>query len=142
MTSGTHCNGSGYCLTQVDENNYASRYECPHKCAPVRCPNFELCQDVLPQWVMSTHRGTCMNCAVIFAGPVQRIECEQHEECCICAEDVNVFFQFQQCTHKVCATCFRRFHFHDHDEEGSEASLDSRCPLCRRDAIRHWQRDE
>jgi hypothetical protein len=102
------CDGYGSCLNQVDENTY-ELYEnvlCEHNCTPKKCPNYLVCRCIAPEWYYHCHRGTCMNCAMMWGN----LEFTDNIECPICFETKKGVKQLK-CDHKICVDCFRRCNY-------------------------------
>jgi hypothetical protein len=82
---------------------------------PIKCPNFDMCGTIAPEWYYECHRGTCMNCAITFGGKLTFYESE--EECIVCLETGKTV-KFLRCNHKVCHKCFKRcFYGKEREEE-------------------------
>ena len=97
------CTGDGYCL--LGDNSES----CPHKCVPVECPNFLVCDTILPKCIRSCHRGTCMSCAYMFGKSSEfngKLTFYDSVDCPICLEDKPGVKQIN-CDHKVCIDCFK-----------------------------------
>lgn len=131
------CDGKGWCLQQVDENQYERAFNCEHKCVPVKCPNFAVCGAVDPRFIYDMEGGVCINCVCTFGGALDIKELR--DECPVCLEPMGRgAVKFVQCAHRACARCFRRLHWGDldgDDESGREEEMKMQfvisCPLCR-----------
>jgi hypothetical protein len=102
------CRGDGSCLEQTDLHNGYKKNEdmsCSHNCQPMKCPNYLICGELMPQWVLCCHKGTSMSCAVSF-GHLQFFE---NVECPICL-DTKMCVKQKNCDHKICVDCFKRCH--------------------------------
>ena len=99
------CDGDGFCLKRGFRgyNNNG----CPHKCAPIECPNFIVCGAILPKCITFCYNGTCMNCASIFGG---KLTFKEKVECPICLDEKPGVKQIN-CSHMVCNECFKRCTF-------------------------------
>jgi hypothetical protein len=103
-----NCNGKGDCLEQTELNSYikSTNVSCIHDCRPVKCPNYDICGTISPQWYFDCHAGTCRSCALSgfkFLEFLENIECE------ICSEMKKGVKQ-PNCSHTTCVDCFKRFH--------------------------------
>lgn len=149
------CTGDGDCLTQTtDCNTYGKDPDvsCVHNCQPVECPNFKVCGQVCPKWLLGCHDGRCWSCNFHFGKNLTFLE--EDQECPICLETKPSVVQ-PNCTHSVCIDCFKRtrvdgperrppppFPFPDQEDEYDNT------PLCEhpldidptsRAAIRSWE---
>jgi hypothetical protein len=70
---------SGACLQQYDVNCYFRFMECEENCELLKCPNFSVCGGAAPEQVMDSHRGTCLNCDIVFGKNLTFIDSD--EEC-------------------------------------------------------------
>lgn len=133
------CSGDGGCLKQMDDYNYQKGYgdDCPHHCEPLQCPNYIICKQKFPLWLVDCHGGFCMHCTVIFGCQVEIITKEK-EECAICFEETDKMAKFPQCSHYVCISCYKRIYFgknhgQENVEEDEENIIINSCPMCRRE---------
>lgn len=63
-----NCNGD--CLRQTDYVNTYYRdpeSNCTNNCLPVVCPNYILCGNVSPKFILDYNGSRCINCNIIFA---------------------------------------------------------------------------
>ncbi len=113
------CNGYGVCLIQINENEYMKNedIECSHNCQPIKCPNFLVCENVLPEQYLYCHHGVCGFCAIHFYGilgkintPLKYLQFSDNQECPICLETKMCVKQLY-CEHKICVDCFKRCHW-------------------------------
>lgn len=100
----SECTGRGYCLRQTGDQNTYELNDCSHKCLPVKCPNFVVCDSIVPQWILGCNKGTCTTCGYTFGRILTFYE---SVECPICFEDKPGVKQIN-CDHKVCIDCFKR----------------------------------
>lgn len=96
------CSGDGSCLEQTSNNRYKPLFKCSFECKPIKCPNYVLCLDILPQVILDCNEGTCMNCAVAGVS----IE-EKPSECRICHTITNCISSSDSCEHLMCPDCYR-----------------------------------
>lgn len=103
------CNGDGSCLVQTDcKNGYkkSDDISCSHNCQPIACPNYLVCNHLVPQLYLWCHQGLCMvPCAISFG----HLQFYENEECPICFETKTCVKQLK-CDHKICIDCFKRCH--------------------------------
>lgn len=55
------CSGFGECLLQTDEHEYELDDTCPFHCIPIKCKNFHVCDNIVPEWVLK-EGGICFTC--------------------------------------------------------------------------------
>ncbi len=72
---------------------------------PVKCINYEYCQEEPPQWVINHHPPYCMNCAIASNGTLQFRDTTA--ECCICMDHKGREMKFPTCSHWFCVSCCR-----------------------------------
>jgi hypothetical protein len=108
------CSGSGVCLSQNCDPSIPSAYvkysdtTCEHNCEPVKCPNFAVCREICPKWVLSCHGGRCLHCNMFFGKNLTFKD--DPEECPVCMEVAPCVVQ-PNCSHSTCIACFRRCRF-------------------------------
>jgi hypothetical protein len=104
----SECRGRGDCLRQTGYGyNTYELNGCPHKCSAVKCPNFLICDSIVPQWILGCNKGTCTSCGYTFG---TKLTFYESVECPICLEDKPGVKQVN-CDHKVCIDCFKRCHY-------------------------------
>lgn len=107
------CNGDGSCLTQTDEENgYEKRDDilCDNNCKPIKCPNFIICNVLLPKWVSYCHNNLCTNCDILFG----LLKITDNIKCPICLENTKGV-KLLKCNHHLCIKCFKRCYYGDDD---------------------------
>lgn len=98
------CGGDGSCFTQDDYGDYTIQESCVHACRLLECPNFIVCEQMLPSWVIDCNDGTCPHCAI----DMWELEISKEKlECPICLE-TTICITLKNCKHAVCAECFKR----------------------------------
>lgn len=140
----------GMCLLQNGIKYSYIKVQPKHDCELLKCPNYVVCEAMVPLCILDSFQGTCVNCAVLFAGTLEVREITSSEEdCCVCLQsspDITHFVRFQQCTHEVCVRCFQRISFYSEEEDSlltkSEYDQKKRCPMCRRQKLNHWCKKE
>ena len=95
----------GMCLAQADHIDYYRFKECNQKCELIRCPNFILCNNSLPQCILDCHAGRCLNCNMFFGKTLRIVEFD--DECCICLDEKS-YAVVWGCSHKICVDCFKQ----------------------------------
>jgi hypothetical protein len=105
-----HCDGSGECLTQVDNCNQYElnpEYSCEYRCKPIPCDNTIICNSILPPWFLGLKRVgvcLCMSCESTFHKKLTIVE---NTECPICM-DIKTGVTLLNCSHSICVDCFKR----------------------------------
>lgn len=105
------CTGNGDCLEQNCDPSINSVYvkyrdmTCEHNCEPVKCPNFAVCGEALPRWVLGCHGGRCWRCNDRFGKNLTFPD--EPVECPVCME-VKLSVIQPNCTHMMCLDCFKR----------------------------------
>lgn len=150
------CSGDGECIEQIDINEYNLNTNCPFRCIPIKCKNFHVCEEILPECYLKKG-GICINCDIAFglwkSGKVV-LKIQPIDECCVCLE-VKPLVELPKCAHTLCFSCFREVYLprnvchcdceceNDCDCEivcGSDCDQDEidrylensgKCPMCR-----------
>jgi hypothetical protein len=104
--STTICPGNGTCLEQNSLDSYSKSelISCSYNCKILPCPNFTVCGNSYPEWLLRCHRGLCQNCNMLFK---YLVFTENEEECPICFEK-KLHVKQLNCNHKICVDCFKR----------------------------------
>lgn len=99
------CQGNGECLEQLDENKYKKfkDYECGHACEPLQCPNYIVCDNIAPQFILDCHGGVCPGCNISIGSLVTK----KDKECSVCLK--KTLGILRECKkHYFCLDCFKR----------------------------------
>jgi hypothetical protein len=103
------CKGDGSCLEQTDCRNGYKKYDdvsCSHNCQPIRCPNYCVCESLVPQLYLWCYKGLCSSpCATSFG----YLQFTESKECPICLE-TKPCVKGLKCDHTTCIDCFKRCH--------------------------------
>jgi hypothetical protein len=104
------CNGHGHCLCQCDPGAHVtgcnnSAFTCSHRCTPKKCPNFLVCENIVPEWLLLCKGGHCLQCDTAF-GRVLTFSTED-AECPVCLE-TKPTVKLLNCEHMMCFSCFKR----------------------------------
>ena len=115
--------------------------ECQHNCKSIKCPNFKVCNTIVPQWYLDCHSGRCQSCNMFFgnwngSGGCGNLNFVDNIECPICFENkegVNM----PRCDHYICIDCFKYIYFKDCEEEIAEQQYNNEenlrcCSICRK----------
>jgi hypothetical protein len=106
------CDGSGYCLLQIDINKYEKpeSIHCEHNCVPIKCSNYLICKEELPRWVMVLAKTggapIGFQCKLAFGN----LEFRDNTECPICFE-TRMGVKQVNCEHTICIKCFHRCNY-------------------------------
>lgn len=119
-----NCKGDGMCLTQEDLNSYTkdSDYICNYNCVPIKCPNYVICENSDPRWVLRCHNGLCTNCDISFGkwqGGKGILNMKDNEDCCICFE-IKKCISNPKCDHFICIDCFKRCYYGSNEDSNKE----------------------
>ena len=115
------CKGDGECLMQTNsEDEYAKNpeYVCEHNCVLIECPNYVLCNNKGPQWVLSCSNGICIDCDLTFGtwkGGKGILETKLDIECCVCLEEHCLGISLPKCVHFICVICMKKRYFPKHN---------------------------
>ena len=91
----------------------------------IKCKNFELCEEVLPEWWFDCKNNyLCTNCHMMFGtwgendGNIGKgvLEISDNKECPICLE-IKKGISYPRCNHTACIDCFRRSFYGDQSGE-------------------------
>lgn len=116
------CKNNGSCLKQTHKfNQYIKndKYICVYNCQPLKCPNYNLCQNSYPKWIEDNHDGTCVNCDLDFGkwqGGKGKLNFFENIECPICLE-YKPGVSYPKCDHYACIQCVRRCFYGDFSNE-------------------------
>lgn len=145
------------CLEYEEEN--VTLYQVDPEIKGFKCPNYRLCEMVLPVWWWEVKgHYQCTNCDIIFGTWGTQVgkgalHFENDLECPVCM-NVGECVSYPRCDHKVCISCFRRCWFGDEsrllpfpdfpcpdlEDEFYETSEDSKWKDI--PAIREWIEEE
>lgn len=115
------CSGIGECLIQLDDLSYGDfrSIPCSYSCLPISCPNYLVCRNREPRWVLDCHSGLCANCDIVFGtwdGGPGRLKFS-YDNCAVCRTTTDCV-QLLYCHHKLCVGCFRKTHrFYDEKDD-------------------------
>ena len=112
------CDGYGFCLLyNDDENKYYKdpNIECKYDCKIEKCPNYLLCREIMPKYMLLAHDGLCMNCDISFGrwdGGKGILTFKNNIQCPICLE-TNHAISLPKCNHFICINCFFNCYYYD-----------------------------
>ena len=152
------CKGDGFCnVYEEDDEGKPQRAEgtewcsCTKEMCIVSCPNEFLCgASEIPLWYKNIHRGTCMNCAVMFGMSLTTIS-SNGLECSVCLEEHKTLVEWPGCPgkHTFCVPCTTRMHYgHQQEDEGVQSGWGEVeestgrfhvCPKCRHLHVPQWK---
>jgi hypothetical protein len=135
------CTGECFSQSDNDENGY-TQSNCPDGCQLRKCPNFELCGVLAPEWYLLCHSGRCVNCNMIFGTTLKIVRLdtpEQFRECPVCLETGKTIFAQWGCTHLICVDCLKQINYINPDTEEMNISA-GKCPVCRHREFPAWKK--
>lgn len=100
---------------------------CDFNCQLVQCHNFKMCNKKRPQWLLFTHGGMCVDCAVNY-GKIKFLDVK--DDCPICMENKDMI-EISCGKHCVCIDCWKQL-------SESQTCIPMKCPLCR-ESIWKWK---
>lgn len=82
----------------------------------IKCPNFKICETIIPKWYYGCHNGVCRNCDMFFGNWNNKIRSKsgnnlifrESVECPICHEENVEGVEMPKCNHAICISCFKR----------------------------------
>ena len=86
-------------------HSYARQKSC--YCIPWPCPNFKMCGEIAPFWLLDCHGGFC-NLGCNLLGQVVSKDNVENDECPVCSEVPPHFIKFPACDHYFCKDCTRK----------------------------------
>lgn len=93
------------------------------------CPNYELCQNVCPQWIFDIKNGTCLTCDIF--GWKKLIFINNNDDCIVCYENNCKKIMFPtNCGHSVCINCFKKLFYGKNEHEYELSPTSYGCPPC------------
>lgn len=107
------CEGNGLCLMAGSALTkwwiappmvWVENDQCPHRCEPVRCPNYDLCKERAPLWYLQTYGGVCFRCQ---QRGLLRILPTLDDPCPVCLDTTEASVRLP-CGHQVCVSCYDR----------------------------------
>ena len=118
------CDGTGQCFTNVPGTNIFYRYKgCKHDCKVEKCPNFTLCKNYVPKFMLDEYYDLCYECSIAYKpcgkgkGVLKVFKEKECEKCKRNTECIEQAF----CDHILCMDCFKIAHYKPGNDE---------CPLC------------
>jgi len=116
------CDGMGYCLT-------VRNLICTYECTPRECPNFLVCGNTEPQFILEFNRGVCNACTVSFgpnwendapSNPILEVDYTYHADadCPVCLLAKTPRIKNPRCSHYLCIACIRLIYGLDGLPEG------------------------
>jgi hypothetical protein len=96
-----------------DDEWYEKIFDCPYGCELKRCPNYIVCGESLPEYVLDSSDGLCINCDVFWGawrGGKKSLGEFPDTECPVCLEITTCVSQ-PKCNHHICPDCFKKCWF-------------------------------
>jgi hypothetical protein len=94
---------------EYEKNNIG--YDCQYANGGIKCKNFEVCEEILPDWWFETKGNyMCVNCDMTGFGEliIKKLDCP------ICLEHKNCVL-LPKCGHSICVECFGRCYYLGYD---------------------------
>jgi hypothetical protein len=109
------CNGSGYCLTS------GIRILCDFGCSLQECPNYVICQNSVPLFMLEFNGGVCTDCSIRFGRCPENPNTSQPvldmidnlQECPVCLQSSAIGVQNPRCNHYLCVSCIRTIYWYE-----------------------------
>ena len=100
------CNGKGNCLSKSkgDEWKFHNKVICKHGCQLIKCPNYLICHQVAPEWMLNCNSGRCMDSKICFK---RTFTFQENILCVACKETKKIGSNQPKCEHFLCISCFR-----------------------------------
>jgi hypothetical protein len=102
------CLGVGLCLTW-SHGEYVPEYSCKHECEVVKCPNFVICGNKRPQWLLGTYKNRCYHCYVQLRD--SKLIIILKSMCSLCNTPQTNFVEYSRCKHLQCVSCLNFKHY-------------------------------
>ena len=119
-----NCPGKGECFTDIPGAYiFYKDKRCEKNCKLIKCPNYILCKNYVPQICLEEYYGTCYSCSVAYnPGGKGKAILKTFEEykCKKCLHKTKCIEQ-PLCEHIICLDCFSLAHFKPGD---------NKCPVC------------
>lgn len=103
----------------TQESAIFCQIQCPFNCVLQECHNFRLCGQKRPQYLLNSHNGMCLDCAVMI-GKIKFLDIT--DDCPVCMETKGMI-EINCRNHKLCLDCWK------HMSDLGISPL--KCPLCR-----------
>ena len=107
-----YCEGDGDCFILIDdikeEFGKDPNVICKHNCTLKECPNFPMCRNRRPFYILDSHDGFCPICAIVIG---RKLETVESALCVGCQKTYNEAIQQPQCQHCLCSRCFKNIYF-------------------------------
>jgi len=109
------CNGSGYCLTS------GVHILCDHRCMLQECPNYMICHNYAPLFMLEFNGGVCNDCVIHFGRcpenptPSQPVleTIDDLEQCPVCLQSSTIGVQNPRCDHYLCVSCIKTIYWYE-----------------------------
>lgn len=85
-----------------------------HNCVLIECPNYIVCENKNPQWVMGCHTGLCFDCELGFGEWINGkgiLETKYEVDCCVCLDESCLGISLPFCSHYICVSCMKKIYF-------------------------------
>ena len=107
------CDGSGYCLTV--------QMICEFNCKLQNCPNYIICSNTAPQFMLNFNKGVCNDCITKLgkcienpttSNPILSIT-DSIDDCPVCLQFKSKSVNNPRCSHKICIDCIKAIYWYE-----------------------------
>lgn len=118
------CDGYGYCLS-------VHNIICEFNCKLRKCPNFIICNNKEPYYILEFNRGVCNDCSVNFGKCIENpttsypklLFSDQSLSCPVCLQVSKNNVKNPRCSHFLCITCIKAIYVYSINEFPKEPSF-------------------
>lgn len=110
------CDGSGLCLT--------TKLVCEFGCTRRECPNFFICGNEEPQFILDFNRGVCTECSTHVGRSLENgspsnpvLQTKEDHECPVCFQTAQGI-KNPRCNHYLCIKCLKAIYWYDDSLDG------------------------
>ncbi len=106
-------NCKGQCFKQFNTNLpfYIKKDDTNCDCTLIKCQNYHICKNELPEFLIDCFRGYCINCNLMQLSNNDFYKKSlEKEECRICCEN-DYLYKMDTCNHYFCANCIHDIHY-------------------------------
>jgi hypothetical protein len=96
---------------------------CQHHCRAEECPNYWICGNSAPLFMLEFNNGVCNDCITRLgkcpensspSDPIlDHLELETPEDCPVCFQSVMNMVKNPRCCHALCLSCFKAIYWSD-----------------------------
>ena len=112
-----NCIGKGECLIQDQDGNCIGikhdNVDCVHNCEPIKCPNYNICNNLRSEQLLKSFGNVCYECHMFFGkwrGWNNILKQDIIEECKNCSE-TKLCVLNEKNKNYLCVDCFKKLYF-------------------------------